>query len=100
MKINFDYKNPENRQKIMVVILAVVIFTTMLVLYLYFFGGEKTVILPQPVGDATSTGVSVADQLNTKILENERFQDLNQFGDYPVEAKESEIGRVNPFKPL
>lgn len=99
MKIDFDYKNPENKQKIMVVILVIVIFVTALILYLYFFSGKETVIAPIPAGDISSVGVNIAEQLNTEILENERFQDLDRFGNYPVEAKENEIGRSNPFKP-
>lgn len=100
MAINFDFKNKENKQKIMIGVLIAVIAITVVVLYTYFFKSQNVIPLSM---EEVPTEPLIAVQpksLDTEILSNPVFQGLIKFGDYPVDVKDSDLGRENPFIPF
>lgn len=99
MAISLDFKNNENRQKLMMLILAVVAAVTFFIVYNYFFR-ESNVIPLATENVPESLSVVQGGQLDTSVLSNKAFQSLKKNGDYPVEVKDSELGRDNPFTPF
>lgn len=99
MAINFDLKNKENRQKLMMWTLIAVLGITFFVLYNYFFQSQR--VVPLFVENAPKPLLIVQEsKLNTEILSSTTFQGLKKFGNYPVDVKDSDLGRENPFIPF
>lgn len=91
-------KNPENKQKIMVGVFVAVVIITIFVLYGYYSGKKATVVVPGTIPAASLSPVA-GIRLDTGILENPIFQNLKKMGKYPIESREEEFGRTNPFLP-
>lgn len=99
MKISFDIKNPENRQKILIAVFVIIILATVIVLYPYL-QKQLLVFFPQiSLEVSLEEPVVLAQELNLAPLENPIFKNLGKIGDYPVKIGESELGRGNPFTP-
>ncbi len=92
-------KNPENKQKIMTGVLVAAVMITIFVLYNYYFGKKPVVSVPGAV-PATSLSPAASIRLDTEILENPVFQNLKKIGQYPIEPRKEELGRLNPFIPF
>lgn len=102
MKINFDFKNPENRQKIMVGILVIAILATISFLYSYYFSKLfiPSVVIPSgTILTETSRPLIQVGGFDVGILKDPIFTDLKKFGEYPLSVKEDDRGRQNPFAP-
>lgn len=99
MAFNLDLKNKENKQKIMILVLVGVLVATFFVLYFYFFQSQSVVPLSMEVVSEPLIAIQER-QLNTEVLSDPVFQGLKKFGDYPVDVKDSELGRENPFIPF
>lgn len=102
MNLNFlDFKNSENRQKLLIGIFVVVILVTILILYSFYFR-QQTIPITQPEtpGGVPSAIMTPSQKLNVEVLENPIFQSLKKFGKYPVEVNKEEVGRDNPFSPF
>lgn len=102
MKINFDFKNPENRQKIMAGIVVIMILATISFLYSYYFSKSSIPFVVIPSGtiltETSPTSIQVGG-FDVGILKNPIFMDLKKFGEYPINVKEDDRGRQNPFAP-
>lgn len=97
-----DFKNQENRQKLLIGVFVLVILITVLILYSSYF---KQQIIPIESPDTSTAGIPAVamtpgQKLNLDVLDNPIFQSLRKFGTYPVEIKKEEVGRDNPFSPF
>lgn len=82
----------------MVGIVVVAMLATISILYFNYFSGLFISVSGIP-SDEIMISQPAIGVFDVGVLKNQIFIDLKKFGDYPINIKEDDRGRQNPFIP-